>query len=300
MILRRPLNNTEAQSRRRRVGSAQPARGVTDMSGGTTSESGGVCVDQISKSFGEDNKRVSVLDGISLSIEHGEFVSLIGPSGCGKSTLLKCMAGLLQYDSGQISVDGAPVRQASRGKAIGLVPQSPALLPWLSVLENVELPLKVNRKSNVGRALRDPKDILEEMGLGHALDRSPAELSGGMQQRVAIARAFVFDPDVLLMDEPFSALDEITRSEQRLALMRFWQSNRKTVVFVTHAIPEAVMLSDRIIVMSANPGRIVEDISVNLPRPRERDMYENPAFRETEQHVRSLLRATRTTDGPDV
>ncbi len=251
----------------------------------------GVRVSNVSKSFGADGARVKVLDDVSLTIGMGEFVSVIGPSGCGKSTLLKVVAGLIDADGGKVEIDGSTVRAAAADKRIGLVPQSPALLPWRTVLDNVRLPLTVNRRANAGRAIRDPKELLASFGLGHAMQKYPGQLSGGMQQRAAIARAFVFDPAIMLMDEPFSALDEMNRDLQRIALLDFWQSNRKAVMFVTHSVPEAIMLSDRIVVMAAHPGRIAEVIDVNLPRPRTEEAYATDEFRDLEAVVRGALRA---------
>ncbi len=250
----------------------------------------GVQVSNVSKSFGADEARRTVLSGVTLSIRKGEFVTLIGPSGCGKSTLLKIVAGLSEADSGSVTIKGKSVREASLHKAIGLVPQAPALLPWRTILENVTLPIKINPHANTGRALRDPRELLESFGLGHAVDLYPSQLSGGMQQRAAIARAFVFDPEILLMDEPFSALDEMNRDQQRMGLLEFWQSNRKSVLFVTHSVPEAIMLSDRIVVMAAHPGRIARIIDVDLPRPRREAMYASDAFRDLETSVRASLR----------
>ncbi|MRX43332.1 ABC transporter ATP-binding protein [Agromyces kandeliae] len=250
---------------------------------------GGVRVEHVSKSFGPPDARVTVLDDVSLTIGMGEFVSVIGPSGCGKSTLLKVVAGLIEADSGTVTIGGEPVAAAARDKAIGLVPQAPALLPWRTVLDNVRLPLQVNRRANAGRALRDPSELLTSFGLGHAMRKYPGQLSGGMQQRAAIARAFVFDPAIMLMDEPFSALDEMNRDQQRLGLLDFWQSNRKAVMFVTHSVPEAIMLSDRIVVMSAHPGRIATVIDVDLPRPRAEADYATDAFRDLEAVVRGEL-----------
>lgn len=250
----------------------------------------GVVVNGVTKSFGSGRERTVVLDGISLTIARGEFVSLIGPSGCGKSTLLKIVAGLLRADGGRVAIDGESVSAATRDKLIGLVPQSPALLPWRTVLGNVRLPIQVNTKANRDRALLDPAGVLRSFGLGKALKRYPSQLSGGMQQRVAIARAFVFDPGVLLMDEPFSALDELNRDQQRFGLLAFWQSNPKAVLFVTHSVPEAVMLSDRIVVMKTHPGRIHRIIQDNLPRPRDADVYEHEDFHRIETEVRHSLR----------
>jgi NitT/TauT family transport system ATP-binding protein len=250
---------------------------------------GGVAISGVSKSFGPEGNRTTVLDDVSLTIGRGEFVSVIGPSGCGKSTLLKIVAGLIPADEGSVTIDGESVKTATRDKLIGLVPQSPALLPWKTVLDNVRLPMRINPKANAGRALRHPEELLTSFGLGHALDKYPSQLSGGMQQRAAIARAFVFDPGVLLMDEPFSALDEMNRDQQRLGLLEFWQSNRKSVLFVTHSVPEAIMLSDRIVVMAAHPGRIAEVIDVDLPRPRSVEAYATDEFRDLEGHVRRTL-----------
>jgi NitT/TauT family transport system ATP-binding protein len=250
----------------------------------------GVAIEGVSKSFGSGEDRAHVLDKMSLTIGRGEFVSLIGPSGSGKSTLLKIVAGLVPADEGRVTIDGESVAAATRDKLIGLVPQSPALLPWRTVLGNVRLPIQINARANKGRALRDPEEVLRSFGLGPALKRYPAQLSGGMQQRVAIARAFVFDPGVLLMDEPFSALDELNRDQQRFGLLTFWQSNRKAVLFVTHSVPEAVMLSDRIVVMSTHPGRVHKIIEVKLPRPRDAGVYEHPDFHALETEVRLSLR----------
>lgn len=258
--------------------------------------SGGVSVSQLSKSYGSGESRNLILDQVDLDIQMGEFVSVIGPSGCGKSTLLKAVAGLIGADGGVVTVDGETVRSAAKKKMIGLVPQSPALLPWRTVLDNVTLPLEINKKANAGRSLRDPKEILNKFGLGDALNRYPAQLSGGMQQRVAIARAFAFDPSVLLMDEPFSALDEMNRDKQRMGLLEFWQSNRKAVLFVTHSVPEAIILSDRIVVMAAHPGRISEIIPVNLPRPRDESLYATDEYRDLEARVRDSLHKVMAVD----
>lgn len=259
---------------------------LTQHAGGSTA---GIEIHGISKSFGKADARTLVLDDVNLSIGMGEFVSVIGPSGCGKSTLLKVAAGLVDADDGTVLIDGASVATATRKKLIGLVPQSPALLPWRTVLDNVRIPMKINKGANSGRALRDAADLLTSFGLGQALDKYPFQLSGGMQQRAAIARAFVFDPSVLLMDEPFSALDEMNRDQQRLGLLDFWQSNRKAVLFVTHSVPEAIMLSDRIVVMAAHPGRIAEVIDVSLPRPRTVEAYGTDEFRDLEYTVRASL-----------
>lgn len=254
------------------------------------SEVAGVSVSAVTKRFGRPGAEVTVLDDINLRVESGEFVSVIGPSGCGKSTLLNIVAGLLDADEGTVKIGGEPVHAATADKLIGLVPQQPALLPWRTVRQNVQMPLKINPGANQDRELRDPDTLLKSFGLADALDKYPGQLSGGMQQRVGIARAFAFDPSILLMDEPFSALDEMNRDQQRLGLLEFWQSNRKSVMFITHSVPEALVLSDRIVLMSANPGRIEEIIDVDLPRPRTQETYASDAFRDLEGYVREGLR----------
>jgi NitT/TauT family transport system ATP-binding protein len=258
----------------------------------------GVVIDEVSKVFGPAGRRVGALDRVSLDLRRGEFVTVIGPSGCGKSTLLRVVAGLLPADRGRVSIFGETVEKATAAKHIGFVPQSPALLPWRSVIDNVRLPTQVNRRAAAdGRDVRDPEELLRAFGLGGVLDRYPSQLSGGMQQRVAIARAYVFGPAVLLMDEPFSALDELTREVQRHELLDFWQANRKTVLFVTHSVPEAVTLSDRIVIMSARPGRVHAVIDVDLARPRRDAVESTPAFHELVEEVRVALRAVwRSSD----
>lgn len=257
---------------------------------------GGIVCKGVMKAYGQGESRQVVLNGVDLEIGAGEFVSVIGPSGCGKSTLLRVVAGLAKPDAGEVTIGGYPVASAAKDKRIGLVPQAPALLPWQTVLKNVELPIRVNKSANANRTLRDPEELLRTFNLGHALNKYPSQLSGGMQQRVAIARAFVFDPSVMLMDEPFSALDELNRDQQRLGLLDFWQSNQKTVLFVTHSVPEAIMLSDRIVVMAAHPGRIAEIIDVNLPRPRSEAMYATDEFRSLEAHARDTLHRISEVD----
>jgi NitT/TauT family transport system ATP-binding protein len=252
----------------------------------------------VSKSFPAREGRSKALSGVSLDVRRGQFVTLIGPSGCGKSTLLRIVAGLVEADIGTVSVFGEPPSRATEAKHIGFVPQSPALLPWRTVLDNVRVPFQVNKKADGarGRRIRDPVELLDSFGLGGVLHCRPAQLSGGMQQRVAIARAFVFDPSVLLMDEPFSALDELTRERQRHELLRVWQSDRKTVLFVTHSVPEAVALSDAVVVMSAQPGTVRAVVPVGLPRPRGELVEATDAFHEVERHVRSELREAWNDD----
>lgn len=228
------------------------------------------------------------LDDVDLTIEPGRFVSIIGPSGCGKSTLLRLISGQESADAGRITVCGLTPKEAAEAKAFGFVPQSPALLPWLSVLGNVTLPHKVNRRSDRGRP--DLEAMLREVGLGESLHKLPAELSGGMKQRTAIVRAFGLRPDVLLLDEPFGALDEFTREALQEQLLELWEQTRATVVFVTHSISEAVRLSDRVVVMAPRPGRITDIIDIDLPRPRHQEIITSPQFHAYELALRDSLR----------
>lgn len=266
-----------------------PTMAHTDVVG----EADAVVIDRVSKGFDEGGGRVLALDGITMSVRRGEFVTVIGPSGCGKTTLLRIIGGLVGIDSGAVSIFGEPVTRAIEAKRIGFVPQAPALLPWRTVLENVRLPLEVNKRAEgtSERSTVDPVELLESFGLGHVLHRRPEQLSGGMQQRVAIARAFVFDPPILLMDEPFAAVDEMTREQLRHELLSIWQTNKKTVVFVTHSIAEAIALSDAVVVMSPHPGTVQRTIPVNLPRPRGDLIETTGAFHELERDVRMEIRS---------
>ena len=228
------------------------------------------------------------LQEVSLSVGQGEFVSLIGPSGCGKSTLLRLVADLLQPDGGQLMIAGAPPRLARTARKIGMVFQEPALLSWRQVARNVELPLEL------GGALDGPgraraREMLARVGLGDLAERLPHQLSGGQRQRVALARALIQDPEVLLMDEPFGALDQITRDEMNAALLRIWEATGITVLFVTHSIAEAVFLSDRVAVFTPRPGRIHAVIDIPLPRPRLPSLRHDPAFFALETRVLSAL-----------
>lgn len=222
----------------------------------------------------------------TFRVRDGDFISLVGPSGCGKTTLLKICAGLIEPSAGSVTYrdTGSPVRPGT----FGMVFQNPALLPWRTVGKNLLLPQEILR-SDRGTADRRVDELLELVHLPGIRDRYPKELSGGMQQRVAIARALMPDPDLLFMDEPFGALDAITREELNGSLQEVQMAARKTVLFVTHDIPEAIFLADRVFVMSANPGTIVEEITVDLPRPRTIDSRLTPAFREAEARIRHLL-----------
>ena len=229
---------------------------------------------------------VPALDNVDLVIERGSFFTVIGPSGAGKSTLLRVLAGLVEPDSGQVSVFGEAPVEASRAKHLGWVPQSPALLPWRTVLENVKLPLEVNKRARC--EARDPEQILERLGLRQAKAMLPAHLSGGMRQRVAIARAFAFAPALLLMDEPFGALDEMTREHVAHLLLELWQTERPTVVFVTHSVTEAVVLSDRVAVIGE--GKLTAPLDITLPRPRPEGVEDNALFHELTGELRLRLR----------
>jgi NitT/TauT family transport system ATP-binding protein len=256
----------------------------------SSSNDSGLVLDSVTKSY--DGAKLPALGRISLDIPHGQFVTIIGPSGCGKSTLLRIIAGLERQDEGAVSIFGESVDRAQENKHIGYVPQSLALLAWRSVLDNVRLPLQIGKRAAIREGARDPVEILRAFGLGDVLERLPSELSGGMRQRVAIARAFALSPAVLLMDEPFSSLDEITSEVLRHELLALWQNNRTTVVFVTHSVTEAVLLSDTVVVMSPAPGEIREIVSVNLPRPRNDLVELTDAFHELEGRVRLALRST--------
>ena len=240
------------------------------------------------KSFGTGDGRIHVVDDVSLEVAHGEFISLLGPSGCGKSTLLRLVAGLVEPDSGVITIDGRTPEQAQADREIGYVLQEPALLPWRTVSANIRLPLDVVRNTGDGTSA-NVDDLLEMVGLEGFADYYPHQLSGGMQQRTALARAIAVGASLFLMDEPFGALDEITRASMRYELLRIWEADRKTVVFVTHSIAEAVALSDRVAVMSARPGRIVSVVDIDLPRPRSSEMEREPDFLAYTSLIHDLL-----------
>lgn len=248
-----------------------------------------VVAEGVSKTFDGVAEAVEALRDVSLEVGEGEFLSLIGPSGCGKSTLLRIVGGLISPTRGAVRIAGHSPRQAQRSKEIGLVFQQPALLPWRNVRENVELALQINRGGGQ-RQLCSVAEILALVGLQDFARAYPYQLSGGMQQRVAIARALIFDPSLLLMDEPFGALDEITRDAMRYELLRIWSQSRKTVLFVTHSIPEAIILSDRVVVMSPRPGQIREVIEIRLPRPRSQELESSPEFLAYADRLKQLLR----------
>ena len=245
-------------------------------------------LDGLAKSFGQ----LEVVRPTTLAVEAGSFVSLVGPSGCGKSTLLRMIAGLELPSAGGVTVDGDPAVQARAGKRVAVVPQQPGLLPWRTVAANARLLLDVDRRRNPA-SHPDPIELLDEVGLGSFADRYPPELSGGMQQRVALVRGFSLGAPLVLMDEPFAALDEITRAEMRELLARLLQRHPATVVFVTHSISEAVYLSDRVLVCSPRPATIVADLEVSLPRPRDAAVEDTPEFAaacvELRHHLRGAM-----------
>ena len=242
----------------------------------------------LSKTFPSTGGELTALADVNLTVRQGEFVSMIGPSGCGKTTLLKIIGGLLEPTTGRVHVGEAGPAEAQRRKEIGFVFQDPSILPWRTVLGNVGLPLRVNKggqSQDVARA----EELVEAVGLSEFASYYPHQLSGGMKQRVALARALVFNPAVLLMDEPMSSLDEITRELMRYELLRLWEITKKTVLLVTHSVAEAVILSDRVAVMSGRPGRIKQVIDIDIPRPRDESVERSKAFLDYTYLIKGLL-----------
>jgi NitT/TauT family transport system ATP-binding protein len=248
-----------------------------------------IVVDRVTKTFDVGGTATHALDPVSLAVAPGEFISIIGPSGCGKSTLLRIVGDLIEPSSGALIVKGKTPRQARLDRDYGIVFQTPVLYEWRSVIRNVELPLEV-----MGRPRREAADradaLLQLVGLGAFRNHYPWQLSGGMQQRVAIARALVFNPSILLMDEPFGALDELTRERLNAELLNIWSQTSATVLFITHSISEAVFLSSRVAVMSPRPGRIDRTVTIDLARPRTASMRALPRFVELMAEVRDGLR----------
>lgn len=245
-----------------------------------------ISVESVSKLFGHDEQRVIALDSIDLAIGAGEFVAIVGPSGCGKSTLLRIIAGILPTTTGAVTVNDMPVTGPVTG--LGIVFQNPVLLEWRNILDNVLMQIELR---SLGRAsyLDRARQLLTAVGLSEFADRYPRQLSGGMRQRAAIVRALIHDPPLLLMDEPFGALDALTREQMRIDLEELWLKTRKTVLFVTHSIDEAVLLADRVIVMSPRPGRIEQTIEIGLPRPRGLDARKLPAFLQATERITNLF-----------
>jgi NitT/TauT family transport system ATP-binding protein len=243
-------------------------------------------LDGVSLVYRSKHAEVHALDNVSLAATDREFVALLGPSGCGKSTLLKLIAGLIPASSGTIRVNGQPI--AGPTASIGIVFQSPLLMAWRTVLENVLLQIEI-RDLRVADYRAAARDLIRLVGLDGFEDAHPHQLSGGMQQRVGLCRALIHDPDLLIMDEPFGALDAMTREQMNAELQRIWIERRKTVLFITHRISVAVYLADRVLVMSPRPGRLVGEIAVDLPRPRTVATTELPAFVELTREVRRHL-----------
>ena len=245
-----------------------------------------VSVANVAKVFELRHDTVEALRSVSFTAREGEFIAILGPSGCGKSTLLMMCAGLESMTSGSIEIAGRPI--TGPRESIGIMFQEPTLLPWKTVLENVLFPIRILKRP-VSEFLPRAKQLIELVGLKGFEDRKPHQLSGGMRQRVSICRALVYDPDVLLMDEPFSALDAITRDEMNVALLDIWQRHRKTALFVTHSIREAVFLADRVLVMAQRPGTVLEDLPIPFQRPRDFALGDTPRFNEICAHLRSVV-----------
>ncbi|MGY9019784.1 MAG: ABC transporter ATP-binding protein [Alphaproteobacteria bacterium] len=245
-----------------------------------------VRVKNLRKTYQTRNDEIEAIREVQMEVAEGEFISILGPSGCGKSTLLMIVGGLLPLTSGTVAVGGENVSKPRRDT--GVVFQAPVLMPWRTILKNVLFPIEslgLRQDDYIDRA----HELLEMTGLSGFADNVPSELSGGMQQRVAICRALIHNPNLLLMDEPFSALDAMTRDLMNQELLRIWEEYKKTVLFVTHSIREAVFLSDRVFVMSPRPAVISEIVTIDLPRPRELAIEETPEFNEYVAHLRGLI-----------
>jgi NitT/TauT family transport system ATP-binding protein len=273
----------------------KPASAVTETKISATGRPLAVDMRDVSLTFETADGEVEALSGVDLQIAEGEFVSFIGPSGCGKTTLLRLIADLEQPTCGMLLINGVSAGDARLRRAYGYIFQAPALYPWRTIEKNVMLPLEIMGFSDRERRER-AKRYLALVNLSGFERKFPWQLSGGMQQRASIARALSFDPALLLMDEPFGALDEIVRDHLNEQLLRLWDKTRKTVIFVTHSIPEAVFLSTRIVVMSPRPGRIIDVIDCDFPRDRALEIRETPEFVKIAQRVRVGLRSGHSYD----
>lgn len=251
-------------------------------------------IENLSLGYRTSNGPVVAIEGVSLDIAPRSFVSVVGPSGCGKTTLLKVLSGVLKPTAGRVTLDDMPIEQAKLSGEIGYVFQRPLLLPWRTALQNVLLTTEIARKDlPLADRIAEARRWLSLTGLAGFEDRLPHELSGGMQQRVSLSRALALHPSILLMDEPFAALDEITREAMQEELLRLWSLTESTVVFVTHSIGEAVLLSERVVVMTARPGRVDTVIDVPFPRPRDEALRGSAAFAELVQSIRRKLRQSQ-------
>jgi NitT/TauT family transport system ATP-binding protein len=246
---------------------------------------------RVCKTYNTKMKPIEALKEISFSVRENEFIGIIGSSGCGKTTLLKIIGGLLKPTYGEVLIRGKAVEEARKDRDFGFLFQNPILLPWRTVLGNVCLPLEIIgfNSSSKEKINNHIMKLLELVGLVDFKDNYPHELSGGMQQKVAIARALSFNPSILLMDEPFGALDEITRDQMNLELLRIWENAKNTILFVTHSIREAILLSDKIVVLSKRPAEIVDVLQVDIPRPRNTELRYTDEFRRLSQKAHRLL-----------
>ena len=243
-------------------------------------------LDEATKEFGQGSTTFTAVKGATFDVADGEFVCLVGPSGCGKTTMLRMMAGLLPVTSGSIQINGCPVKGPQA--TVGMVFQKPVLLPWRTALENVLLPIEVKRRVTDDDRAR-AVETLASVGLAGFETSYPFELSGGMQQRVSISRALIHDPQILLMDEPFGALDALTREGLNVEINRLWRATHKTIVLITHSISEAVFLAERVVVMGTRPGRVVDVIDIDLPLEREAHLMDTPGFAASTGRVREYF-----------
>ena len=252
-----------------------------------------IVLDEIFKVFhARDGAKVNALKNVSLTVDEREFITIVGPSGCGKSTLLRLVSGLIKPTSGTVTINGSSVKEPRQDT--GIVFQTPVLLPWATILDNILFPLKI-LDQDIETGIEKAHYLLQMVGLKGFEAKYPRELSGGMQQRAAICRSLIHNPNVLLMDEPFGALDALTREEMALEVLRIWTDEPKTILFVTHSITEAVLLADRVLVMSARPGRIAEIIDINLPRPRTFELEAEHEYQHAAQRIRELIFGNRNS-----
>ena len=261
--------------------------------GAETSAAAAISVRELAVRFDTDAGSITALDRVGFEVPEGGFVTMLGPSGCGKSTLLRAIADLVPAAEGAVSVFGRTPEQARRARDFAFVFQDATLLPWRSAIDNVRLPLEVGRQSGAMEQHAEPEALLALVGLEGRENALPHELSGGMRQRVSIARALVYRPRVLLMDEPFGALDEITRDKLNEELLRIWRETGTTIMFVTHSVPEAAFLGQKCLVLSAQPGRVREFVSIDFAEPRALAMRDTLEFVQVTAHLRSLLEDAR-------